>query len=144
MTAPVMNGFALCLRTTPTRGWRGATQRTEAGIRGTRTDMPRWLHEEAPMAASPKVSINKLPQVFSPILSAEELDTVVATRHCYPVTEIGVRNREMIAFTLDRGTSRQSSNSYEVTSKGKGWAIVELKISSDEGFLGSVASELAE
>ena len=39
MTTPAMNEFALWLRTTPTKGWRGETKRTEAGIHGTMTDL---------------------------------------------------------------------------------------------------------
>jgi site-specific recombinase XerD len=109
MTTPIMNEFALWLRQTPTRGWRGETTRTEAGIRGTMTDMralARWLHEEGHITDLPKVPVNKLPQVFFPILSDAELDTIFATKQLTLATEIGTRNRAMIAFMLDTGVRR--------------------------------------
>ena len=108
-TTPVMNEFALWLRSTPTRGWRGDTKRTEAGIRGTMTDLrafARWMLEEGHIEALPKVPVNKLPQVFFPILSDEELDRVFATRQLSLTTEIGIRNRALIAFLLDTGVRR--------------------------------------
>lgn len=109
MTTPLMNEFALWLRETPTRGWRGETTRSEAGIRGTLTDMrafSRWMLDEGHIAVLPKVPVNKLPEVFFPILSDEELDTVFRTKQLSLSTEIGTRNRAMIAFMLDTGVRR--------------------------------------
>ncbi len=109
MTTPTMNAFALWLRETPTRGWRGETKRTEAGIHGTMTDMrafARWLHEEGHIETLPKVPVNKLPQVFFPILSDVELDAIFATKQLSLDSEIGTRNRALIAFMLDTGVRR--------------------------------------
>jgi site-specific recombinase XerD len=109
LTSSVMNEFALWLRNTPTRGWRGETKRTEAGIRGTLTDLRafvRWCHEEGHIESLPKVPVNKLPQVFYPILSDEELDTIFSTKQLSLETEIGTRNRALVAFMLDTGVRR--------------------------------------
>ncbi len=109
MTTQVMNEFAIWLRETPTKGWRGETKRSDAGIRGTMTDLrafARWLFEEGHITALPKVPVNKLPQVFFPILSDDELDKVFATNQLSLGTEIGIRNRAMIAFMLDTGVRR--------------------------------------
>lgn len=127
MTTPVMNAFALWLRTTPTRGWRGETTRSEAGIRGTMTDMrafARWLHEEGHIESLPKVPVSKLPQVFFPILSDEELDTVFRTKQLSLGTEIGVRNRAMIAFMLDTGVRRTEVANLELKDldMAEGWS----------------------
>ena len=109
LSTPTLNAFALWLRETPTRGWRGETRRSEAGIHGTLTDMrafSRWLYEEGQIEVLPKVPVNKLPQVFFPILSDEELDRVFATKQLSLATEIGTRNRSLIAFMLDTGVRR--------------------------------------
>jgi site-specific recombinase XerC len=82
---------------------------TGDGIHGTMTDnraFARWLHEAGHIEALPKVSLNKLPQVFSPIPSDAELDWVFRTKHLSMSTEIGIRNRAMIAFMLDTGVRR--------------------------------------
>lgn len=108
-TTTVMNEFALWLRSTPTKGWRGETTRSEAGIRGTMTDLrafAKWMLEEGHIATLPKVPVNKLPEVFFPILNDEELDAVFGTKQLSLKTEIGIRNRAMIAFMLDTGVRR--------------------------------------
>ena len=117
LTTAVMNEFAIWLRETPTRGFRGSTKRTEAGIHGTMTDMRafiRWLHEEEHIDRLPKVPVNKLPQVFFPILSDEELDRVFSCKQLSPSTEIGVRNRALIAFMLDTGVRRSEVANLEL------------------------------
>jgi site-specific recombinase XerD len=109
LTTPIMNEFAMWLRETPTQGWRGSTKRTEAGLRGTMTDMcafVRWLHEAEHIDTLPKVPINKLPEVFFPILSDADLDAIFATKQLSLSTEIGTRNRALIAFMLDTGVRR--------------------------------------
>jgi site-specific recombinase XerD len=109
LTTPVMNEFAIWLRDTPTQSWRGSTTRTEAGIRGVMIDLrafTRWAYDEGHLDALPKVPLNKLPQVFYPILSDEELDRVFATKQLSPTTEIGTRNRAIIGFMLDTGVRR--------------------------------------
>ena len=73
------------------------------------TDMrafARWAHEEGHLEHLPKVPINKLPQVFFPILSDEELDQIFATKQLSLETEIGTRTRALIAFMLDTGMRR--------------------------------------
>lgn len=109
LTTAICNEFAIWLRETPTRGWRGSTERTEAGIHGTMVDLRafcRWALDEGHIESLPKVPVNKLPQVFFPILSDEELDRIFATKQLSPATEIGIRNRALIAFMLDTGVRR--------------------------------------
>lgn len=109
MTTQVMNEFAIWLRATPIRGWRGETKRSDAGIRGTMTDLrafAHWLLDEGHITTLPKVPVNKLPQVFYQILSDDDLDKVFATKQLSQSTEIGIRNRAMIAFMLDTGVRR--------------------------------------
>ncbi len=118
VTTAMMNEFAIWLRETPTRGWRGDTTRSEAGIHGTMTDLRafvRWLHDNEHLDTLPKVPVNKLPQVFYPILSDEELDRVFRTRQLSLETEIGVRNRTLIAFMLDTGVRRAEVSNLELT-----------------------------
>lgn len=117
LTTPVMNEFAIWLRDTPTQGWRGSTQRTEAGLHGIMTDMrafARWCHEEGHVETLPKVPVNKLPQVFFPTLSDAELDAIFATKQLSPTTEIGTRNRALIAFMLDTGVRRTEAAKLEL------------------------------
>lgn len=117
MTTPAMNEFAHWLRETPTKGWRGETKRTEAGIHGSMTDMrafARWLHEEGHIDQLPKVPVNNLPQVFFEILSDEDLDKIFATKQLSLATEIGTRNRAMIAFMLDTGVRRTEAANLEL------------------------------
>ena len=109
LTSAIMNEFAIWLRQTPTQGWRGETKRSEAGVHGTMTDMrafARWCFEEGHIQTLPKVPVSKLPQVFFPILSDDDLDKVFATKQLSLQTEIGTRNRAMIAFMLDTGVRR--------------------------------------
>lgn len=117
MTTANMNALAIWLRETPTRGWRGETKRTEAGIHGIMTDMrafARWMYEEGHITELPKVPVNKLPQVFFEILSDEELDAIFATKQLSLSTEIGTRNRAMIAFMLDTGVRRTEAANLEL------------------------------
>jgi integrase/recombinase XerC len=121
MTTPIMNEFAIWLRETPKRAWRGETTRSEAGIHGTMTDMrafARWLLEEGHIDALPKVPVNKLPQVFFPILSDEDLDAIFKTKQLSLDTEIGTRNRAMIAFMLDTVVRRTEVATLELGNLG--------------------------
>lgn len=117
LTTAVLNEFAVWLRTTPTRGWRGDTKRTEAGIHGTMTDIRafvRWCHKEGHIDSVPSVPVNKLPDTFFPILSDEELDAIFSTKQLSLETEIGIRNRAMIAFMLDTGVRRSEAANLEL------------------------------
>jgi integrase/recombinase XerC len=109
MTTPIMNEFAIWLRETLTNSWRGETKRSDAGIHGMMTDLrafARWMLEDGHIETLPKVPVNKLPQVFFPILSDDDLDAVFKTKQLSLDTEIGTRNRALIAFMLDTGVRR--------------------------------------
>ncbi len=117
MTTPIMNEFGIFVRETPTNGWRGETRRSDASIHGMMTDMKafaRWLLEEEHIEHLPKVPVNKLPQVFFPILSDADLDKVFATKQLSLATEIGTRNRALIAFMLDTGVRRTEAAEVQI------------------------------
>ena len=104
-----MNAFASWLRQTPTKGWRGDTTRSEFGLHGILKDMRaflNWLVEEELLEKAPKVPVPKLPQTLFPILTDAELARVFATKQLDTKSEIGVRNRALIAFLLDTGVRR--------------------------------------
>jgi site-specific recombinase XerD len=99
-----MTRFAGWLRSTPIQPWRGQTARSVWGVHGVLVDTKafvRWLAEEERIPHAPKVPITKLPQRLFPILTDEELGRVFASRHLDPHTEVGIRNRALIAFMLD-------------------------------------------
>lgn len=109
LSGAAMNAFASWLRATPTKGWRGDTNRSEFGIHGLLKDMRaflNWLVEEEILEKAPKVPVPKLPQTLFPILSDAELARVFGTRQLDPKSEIGIRNRALIAFLLDTGVRR--------------------------------------
>ncbi|MGH2561418.1 MAG: tyrosine-type recombinase/integrase [Thermomicrobiales bacterium] len=106
LTTATMTAFVAWLRETPTRGWRGATERTEAGLHGICRDpraFTRYLVDEEILEKAPKAPLPKLSQTLFPVLTKEELARIFATRQLNPATEIGTRNRALIAFMLDTG-----------------------------------------
>lgn len=104
-----MRAFAAWLRESPSRGWRGRDHRSEAGIHGILVDLRafgNWLVAEELLDKPPKVPVPKLPQTFFPVLSDDDLARVFACKQLDPRTEIGTRNRALIAFMLDTGVRR--------------------------------------
>lgn len=106
LTTAVITEFAGWLRTTPTRGWRGSTDRSEFGLHGTMKDLRafcNWLVTVEFLDRAPKVLVPKLPQTLFPVLSDADLLKIFSTRQLSSKTEIGCRNRALIAFMLDTG-----------------------------------------
>lgn len=63
----------------------------------------RWLVAEEFLDKGPKVPLPKLPSTLCPVLTDDELLRVFATNQHSPRTEIGCRNRALVAFMLDTG-----------------------------------------
>ncbi len=106
LSTQTFQGLAAYLRRTPTRGFRGSTERTIHGIHGIMKDWRafcRWALEEGHIDTLPKVPVPKLPQHLFPVLTETELATIFNSRQLDPHTEIGKRNRALISFMLDTG-----------------------------------------
>jgi site-specific recombinase XerD len=106
LTTAVMQEFIAWLRQTPTRGFRGNTTRTPDGIHGVMRDMrafTRYLVAEGRLDKQPKVPIPTLPKHLFPVLSEAQLGAILTCRQLDCRTEIGKRNRALIAFLLDTG-----------------------------------------
>jgi integrase/recombinase XerD len=106
-TTPVINSFAQWLRETPTRGWRGNSDRTVTTIHGHLKDLRavvRWLHQEELLEKIPRIVLPRLPQTMFPILSDTDLQVVFASPLLNSDSEAGLRNRALFAFMLDTAT----------------------------------------
>lgn len=106
LTTATMQTFAGWLRSTPTRAWRGRTERSIYGVHGALKDVKafvRWAVEAELLDKAPKVPVPKLPQRLFPVLTDEELTRIFACSHLAGATEIAVRNRALVAFMLDTG-----------------------------------------
>lgn len=103
-TNQAMNAFAAWLRVTPTKGWRGSTERTIHGVHGALKDCKawlRWLEIEGHIAKTPKVPVPRLPKRLFRILTDEELQRVFSCKYLTDRSEQADRNRALIAFMLD-------------------------------------------
>jgi integrase/recombinase XerC len=106
LTSHTMNIFAGWLRRTPTKPWRGNTERSIFGIQGALKDIRaflRWCHDDDLLEIVPKVPVPKLPHILFDVLSEEELKTVFDSSYLWGNSEQGLRNRALIAFMLDTG-----------------------------------------
>ncbi len=106
LVSATFNAFAGFLRETPTKGYRGTTQRSVVTVHGHLKDMRafvRWLHEEGLLPAVPKVPMPKLPQTLFPVLTDAELRQILQSQQLNVTTEIGKRNRALVMFMLDTG-----------------------------------------
>jgi site-specific recombinase XerD len=76
LTSPILQEFAAWLRDTPTKGWRGSTQRSATGVHGDLKDLKtfvQWLAAKGLIAHSVTVPVPNLPQTLFPILSDMEV-----------------------------------------------------------------------
>lgn len=106
LTTAVLQSFVAWLRETPTRGFRGNTQRTIDGIHGVMKDLrafTRFLVSEELLDKQPKVPVPKLPQHLFPVLNEDEIATILTSKQLNPQSEIDKRNRALVAFMLDTG-----------------------------------------
>lgn len=107
ITTQSLNEFAVWLRTTPLQKIRrGTTQRSEVGVHGALTDTKaflRYLSDEEILTRPVKVPMPKLPYQLYPVLTDAELERIFASAELSPKTEIGARNRALVAFMLDTG-----------------------------------------
>jgi site-specific recombinase XerD len=112
-----MNLFATWLRETPTKLWRGKTERSIYGVHGALKDTKafvRWLAEEELIDKPPKVPVPTLPQTLFPVLTDAQLDTIFRCAHVAAGTEIAIRNRALVAFMLDTGVRLSEAASLTV------------------------------
>ena len=77
LTTATMTRFAAWLRETPTRPWRGKTERSVWGVHGALKDTKIWLTWLVEQL--PKVPIPRLPRTLYPILTDDELEQVLAS-----------------------------------------------------------------
>ena len=116
LTAPVITQFSRWMMNTPTRGWRGDTQRSINTIHGHLRDIraiARWLHDEELIERVPKVTLPKLPNTLFPILETDDLQKVFSCTLLNPHTETGIRNRALFAFMLDTAVRRNEAATLE-------------------------------
>jgi integrase/recombinase XerC len=117
LTAATMNCFAGWLRTTPTRQWRGKTERSIWGVHGALKDIKafvRFLEAEELIDKAPKVPVPKLPTVLFPVLTEADLELIFASRHLSGTSEIAIRNRALVAFMLDTGVRLSEASGLRV------------------------------
>ena len=101
-----MNIFAGWLRATPTRVWRGKTERSVFGVHGALKDVNafmRWCLEDRLIDAVPKVPIPRLPQTPFPVFTETELRLVFHSTYLSGNSELATRNRSLMAFMLNTG-----------------------------------------
>lgn len=132
LTTGSLNAFAIWLKETPTRGFRGSHVRTAAGIHGVMKDLRafvRWLVEEEIIEKAPKVPVPKVPQQLFKVLTQEELERIFSCRQLDTRSEIGHRNRALVAFMLDTGVrlSEVANLSMERLRLRDGAALIEGK-----------------
>jgi site-specific recombinase XerD len=106
LTTETMQGFATWLRDSPSRGWRGRTQRSVHANHGTLKDMQaftRWLLAEQLIETAVKVPIPRLPQTLFPVLTDEEITAIWNSQHLTFPGSLGKRNRALLALMFDTG-----------------------------------------
>ena len=131
-TSAEMTAFAAWLRTTPTRPWRGKTERSVYGVHGALKDCKvwvRWLEDQELIEKAPKIPVPRLPQRLFPVLTDADLDLIFTCSQVAGQGEVAVRNRALIGFMLDTGVrlSEVSSLTYRQIDLREGEAVVEGK-----------------
>ncbi len=107
--AEAVRAFGLWLQETPSRGWRGSTQRSMHSVHARLRDLRavgHWLVEEGVLEKAPKVALPKLPETEFPVLTEAQVQTLFACKHLASAGPQAVRNRAMIALMLDTGLRR--------------------------------------
>lgn len=118
LTAETFAAFATWLRETPIRGWRGSTVRSIHGTHARLRDMKafvRWLADAGYVERVPKIVLPKLPQGLFPILSDEEMKTLMRCRHLSGGSEQAIRNLAMVALMVETGLRLSEVASLTVT-----------------------------
>jgi len=114
LTSHNMNVFAGWLRSTPTKVWRGKTERSVFGVHGALKDLKafmRWCQEDGLIDSVPKVPVPRLPHVLFPVLSEPELDSIFRSTYLSGNSELAIRNRALMAFMLDTGVRLSEASS---------------------------------
>jgi len=106
LTTDGLSGFSGWLRTTPIKGWRGSTERSINGTHDRLRDMKaftRWLCAEEYIEKAPKVLLPKLPDGLFPILSEDQVTTLMRCRHLSGGGEQAFRNLALFALMVETG-----------------------------------------
>ena len=106
LTTEVMQAYATWLRETPTRGWRGKTERSIHATHGALKDLRsflRWLTNEDLIDSVVRVPVPKLPETLFPILTDAEVDAVWRSPQLTFPGPLGQRNRALMALMFDTG-----------------------------------------
>lgn len=109
LTTAIVQEFAGWLRETPTRGWRGQTERRPYGVHGSLKDLRafvRWLRDEELLIRVVKVPVPKLPQTLFPVLTDEEVARIWKSKYLTSPSDQGKRNRALLALLFDTGVRR--------------------------------------
>lgn len=106
LTTATAQRFAVWLRETPTRGWRGKTERSIHATHGALKDLRafcHWLIDEGFLDRPVKVPVPKLPQTLFPVLTDAETEAIWASQHLRFPGPLGHRNRALLALMFDTG-----------------------------------------
>jgi integrase/recombinase XerC len=106
LTTEAAQAFASWLRETPTRGWRGRTERSIHATHGALKDLRafvRWLLEEELIDGPIKVPVPSLPQTLFPVLADETIQAIWESQHLRFPGSLGKRNRALLALMFDTG-----------------------------------------
>jgi integrase/recombinase XerC len=106
LTSATCERYAAWLRATPTRPWRGKTERSIYGLAGRMRDLRAfvgWLAEEELLDARVRVPLPTLPEPDFAVFSDAELVAIFRTPHLTAPGEQGVRNRALVGILLDTG-----------------------------------------
>lgn len=109
LTTSGMEQFSYWLQTTPTKGWRGSTERSVHGVFGVMKDMKAFVNfllDEELLERNVKVKLPKLPSTLFPVLTKEELVLVWSTPQMTYKGSMGKRNRAIVGLMLDTGIRR--------------------------------------
>lgn len=106
LTAETLRAFATWLSETPTRVWRGKTERSISGTHARLRDMRafcRFLEEEELIDRAPKIDLPKLPEEEFRILTDAQVEQLFACRHLSEKGPQAIRNRALVALMFDTG-----------------------------------------
>lgn len=98
--------YVVWLRATPTKVWRGKTERSIFGVNGHLRDLRAFLgflRDAGELETIIKVPSLSLPQPEFAVFTDDELTTIFACRYLNPDSRQGTRNRAIFAVLLDTG-----------------------------------------
>jgi site-specific recombinase XerD len=112
LNADCIREFSIWLSSTPTRAWRGSTQREVQSVHGRLRDIrafTRWLEDEEIIDRAPKIALPKLPDRQFPIITENQVHQLLSCDHLSASGPQAIRNRALIALMLDTGIRRSEA-----------------------------------